>query len=205
MESERSSRTKRILTILIVVTVLSVLIGSARHLFGMFASGRIKEEEGSLEAFESIELDMQLGDVRILTGDDFSWSGKFPERVMPVFKVSGNQLKITQKSGRKVNLNIGENTCLLTITIPKGTSLRSVEADMDLGTFSADDLTCEKADFDLDLGSLTLSGCTVGSLEADVDLGSIELKNCSLDKAKLNTDLGSIKIDGQEYGKSYST
>ena len=205
MNEKKVRRPGLFMGILIFLTVICILIGSARYLFGFFTSDKVKKEQGTLDAFEEIELNLDLGNVQILSGEEFSWTGEFPSKLMPKLEVSGDKLKIRQKKSTTViGANGSDKEAQLTIVIPEGTTIRSLDANMDLGEFSSVDVAYGEAELNLDLGSLTLTGCTFDELEADVDVGSIRIDECDMKKGKLKTDLGSITVDGQDQGKSYT-
>ncbi len=205
MGEKKIRRPGKFMGILILLTVVCILAGSARYLYGFFSPDKAVKEKGKLDAFEKIELDLDLGNVQILRGEDFSWSGKFPSKLMPKLEVSGDRLVVWQKKAtRVVGVTGSEQESALTIVIPEGTTIRSLDVNMDLGEFSSEDIAYGEADLDLDLGSVILKGCSFDELDADVDVGSIEIDSCDMEKAELKTDLGSITVDGQDQGKSYS-
>ncbi len=203
MSKHKDPKTSKYLQILTAVTVVCIIAGSAKHMFGLFSADKMREQSASLEEFDSIDLDMDLGDVQIVRGDSFSWTGEFFSKWMPELKVSGKKLTVSQSSSKSFNMKGTNKACKLVITVPEGKTIQSLSADMDLGAFSSEKVDYGDAEMVLDLGSLNLTDCTFIDLRGDVDLGSIELKNCSFEGAELNTDLGDITIDGVDHGSKY--
>ena len=71
--------------------------------------------------------------------------------------------------------NIKNSDCTLTITIPDNVSLNSIQADLNMGDMSVNDINASSADFSVDMGSLKIADSAIKNLTADVNMGDIKI------------------------------
>ena len=133
-------------------------------------------------------------------------SGKYIENSSTYDNVSDisvdmNLGSVEIKKGSKLMTNIKNSDCTLTITIPDNVSLNSIQADLNMGDMSVNDINASSADFSVDMGSLKIADSAVKNLTADVNMGDIKLTNCNSDVFNLSVDMGSLKISGMDIDK----
>lgn len=153
--------------------------------------------------FSSIYLDVDLGDVTIVAGDDFGveiecWGKGY--RVDHWY--SGDALYI-ENSGNGTHLtNCGSN---ITVYVPSDVWLEDLYVDLDLGSLTLAGLNMEYADIDLDLGSLTGEALTVTTtLEVEANLGEVALYGDLGENVDISADLGSVQLGLARPASEYS-
>ncbi len=214
---EEKKRKSSYLTILTIVTVICIIAGCVIHLgFLPFGgrSGKMKSEKVATDRFQNVSLELDVGDVKIEKGSEFSVTYKYPSGCLPEISVSGGKLTVKQKM--KDHISLKDLDCHLTITVPEGEELKNVDGYLDAGSVEVSGFTFDKSsnfNMESDVGSIELIDCTFGDLklEADVgnislnactfknltasgDVGDIDLRECSFDAAECTTDTGSINV-----------
>lgn len=153
----------------------------------------IEQEDDT--SFSSISLDVDLGTVTIVPGEDYGveircWGAGYEVH----HRYSGDMLIIeNDDSGAFVAANCGSE---ITVTVPANAWLESLYVDLDLGDLTLAGLHVEQADIYLDLGSLTGEGLVVTtSLQVDADLGEVALSGDLGEYVNISADLGSVELD----------
>ena len=186
------------LTLLTVVTVICIIIGCVLHLgFGFFSWGtkKMTNDETATESFKDISLELDTGGVKIEKGTGFSVSYSYPSNALPEIKVSDGKLVVKQKMK---NINPKNMECYLTITVPEGEVLGSVDGDLDVCSFEIHGISFDKSseiNITTDVGSIEFTDCTFGDLKLDADVGNIILDACTFKKLTANGDVGDIEIN----------
>ena len=186
------------LTLLTIATVICIIVGCILHMGFGFFGGRNKKmtnDEVATEPFKSISLELDAGDVKIEEGTSFNVSYRYPSNALPEIKVSDGKLVVKEKMN---NINLNDLDCYLTITVPDGEVLGSIDGDMDVSSFEISGMTFDKSskiDITTDVGSIELSDCTFGDLKLDADVGSILIDACTFKKLTASADVGDIEIN----------
>lgn len=154
-------------------------------------------------SFSSIHLDVDLGDVTIVAGDDYvveieSWGAGYQVNHW----YSGDTLYI-ENSGNGAHLtNCGSN---ITVYVPAGVWLEDLYVDLDLGSLTLAGLQIKYANIDLDLGSLTGEALTVTTtLEVEANLGEVTLYGDLGENVDISADLGSVQLGLTRPSSEYS-
>ena len=200
------------LTILSLVTVFCIIIGSIYHISGWIGFGLgnifnfISDDNSSssrrnnitysedIDEFDSIKIDADAMNINIKEGNAFHLEYNDPESRKPSFKVSGNTLDIKQPSARGWLRNHINYKCDLTITIPSGTVLENSDIVTDVGDININNTECKDFKAESDVGNIIIKSCTFEYSEIDSDVGDIETSLSDLGRTNIETDTGNIDI-----------
>lgn len=191
------------LIIISVITCICIGLGVSRYMFGLYSfnigTSGMKTVSGSetLEEYTGINVDVDVADVNIVIGENYSISYEGSESLEPVVNVSNGVLAVKQKSVKimtDVNLK-----CKITVTVPAGTKLDDVVVSVDAGKIKVQDLTIRDLAMEADAGNIKLSNCVVERAYIDVDAGDIDMSDSSIDKSEIGADAGNIDADNIEF------
>ena len=138
----------------------------------------------TLDAFDSIDIDVSSLDIIIRTGDEFGIYVNCKENE-PVIKKEDNKLVIRDKRKSKIfdfnfNFNIfNKSKEFVEIVIPRGKKLLEVRGETDMG-------------------KLSLFAISAGYLELEADMGSVEVVGVSTPEAKIKADMGHVAVRDSE-------
>ena len=211
--SDMSNRTwrRKYISFLHFITVICILFGLLIHVGGwigrdiwnsMFGKSFVNEGKTTSGgqapgAFTEIDAQLAIGGITIKTGSDYNVSyDNYPEDLAPTINYENGTLKITQKSKRKgwsFNQNFSKSG-EITVTVPADAKL-SLDMDLSMGAFEAQDVTFDKVDINASMGSIELNNCTSYKLDLKASMGSITVDGGSFNSAGLDADMGSIDID----------
>ena len=168
--------------------------------------GEVKTVGESVDAFNSIDMDMEIGNVVIKVGDAYNISFTGNEKLIPEFSVDHDTIVIKQKT--KHLESFGNNKSDLEITVPSNTTLDKVEADLALGNLEINNITADKFDVDAALGDVKLMDCSFDECDIDESLGNVRVDTpIALDSLKMDLDVsfGNIEVNGQNQKTTYKT
>ncbi len=204
MNSE-SKRTRNIyLIILSIATSICIFIGLFSHLYKWFSLDTKKsvsiDNDSVVEQFDSIDLNLNVGDVSIEYGSDFHVNVEdYPEKIMPTWSVEDNTLIIKQNAKNiSINWNDFKNVdCELAITVPAGTELKTIACDMDMGNLEINNVKAVSVALSADMGNIELEGANITTLAVKANMGSISADDSVITTAGFEADMGSIELEGQ--------
>ena len=100
-----------IITIITAVCIIVGVFGRTFHVKGKNRFGNVftkagaeVTEEMKTEAFDTVNIDLDMGEIVFEEGDDYFVSYAFPEKIVPIMKVNNGALTITQTDGKVLNL-----------------------------------------------------------------------------------------------------
>jgi len=201
------------LTVLSLVTVFCIIIGSIYHISGWIGFGldnvfnfitgdtdsslsrrnRVTYSE-NINKFNKIKIDTDAMNINIKEGDVFHLEYNCLENREPQFEVSGNTLDIKQPSARGWLRNHFNYKCDMTITIPSGTVMDSADITTDVGSLNINNTECKDFNAETDVGNIGIKSCTFEYSEINSDVGNIEISSSELGKTNIETDTGDIDI-----------
>lgn len=206
---------KAYLSILNIVTIVCIVVGSIVHIGGFIGKAAVgttrffggiisknaatdKDGGATLDSFVKADINLSVGDLEIVYGDTFSIDAKgYTEETFPTWKVSGNKLTVTQKNEYVWRpLGVGafpSDDSRLTITIPNGTMI-DLEADLNMGSIRLSDMSFKNIDLDADMGSVKLSGIACENINITAEMGSIDLKSVTFGFGDFDASMGSITL-----------
>lgn len=211
------------LTILTIVTILCVILGSLVHLLGWFSDHLIPfsfESEGEIMEGSyspqnnphNIVVDADLANITIQEGDNYEVEYTCPEKYVPTIDEEGDTLTISQ-SVHKINVHDNSDKKII-LTIPNHmVESLSITADMggiyldkievwdltlsaDMGDIEICDSSFDTADIEADLGQIRLKGdCTITNGSILCDAGNIETDNLAFEELEVEASLGNISLN----------
>ena len=192
-------------------TLIVIIFFGISHLIGFFFSGlrglttgiipslfakkAVSSQVASTDAFTSVEGKLSVGDLVIVTGDEYRVEcNNFPSGKAPSVEVSGGKLKISGKgNGWSLFSSDFSSDASLVITVPD-TKLDKVEMELDMGSIELNGLEAEEMTLEANMGSITLKNCRSEKLNMDADMGSIELQDVTFTKGSFDADMGAIDL-----------
>ncbi len=192
-------------------TLICVIFFGISHLIGFFFSGlkgltagiipsvfakkEVSSQIASTDAFTSIEGKLAIGDLKIMSGEEYRVEFKnYPSGKQPSVDISNGKLKI-QSKGSSWSLFSSDFTAdaSLIITVPD-TELDKVEMELDMGSIELQGLKAEEMTLEANMGSITLNNCKSEKLNMDADMGSISLEDVTFTKGSFDADMGAIDL-----------
>ena len=221
---------KKYLTLLSIITVFAVVIGLIYNV-GIFSSNKSEyvDVNYDYEGVESIELDVGLIDMSVVSGDKFNVHYQGEKKLLPKFEQNGSTVHITQRSENHFKAfgvnNVSSPSLIITVpegTVPKnikfdcglgdavikGVSFEEMEINCALGNIELNDLTTQKLDIDANLGSVSLRNVDAGDIDAELSMGDFEaslVKDVNEYSYDVEISMGKGKIGGNEVSRTYKT
>lgn len=196
-----------------VITVCCIIIGTAVNIMGagIFDRGGRKSESieigetiadgQTLEAFDSINIDADVLDLRIAKGDAYQVEYEYTKGLMPVCEVKNGTLYVKQTMKKRWSVfGISNNEATLRVTIPEGTVMGTVSIGIDVGNIELTGIEATKCGIDASVGNIEITACSFGSSDIDGDTGNIIVDDTALGNAVCGSDVGSIKLKGCTFG-----
>lgn len=185
-----------------VITVCCMAGGIFYHLgvrgSRIWGKGKTTDISAALEAFDKIDVDAELMDVTITEGECFYLSCEYSYRLEPVYEVKKGTLIIRQQPYRSWGIN-STGYCNLTLTIPAGTTLDTVEVQTALGNARAEKIAASKCELQSNLGNCSAEDCSFEEADLNTNMGEVSIKNTNLGDAKANSDMGAVKVEASTF------
>lgn len=209
------------LTILAIVTVVCIIIGSIYHISGWFGSGwfgghsifsdifnfivddddskrdrsRVTYSE-NVDEFNNIEIDTDIMNITINTGDTYHLEYDCVAYLKPEFSVKNKTFRLEQPSVKWWGSN---NKCSMTLTVPSGAVLNSTDISSDVGNIKIYNMESGYATIEADVGNITLESCTFESSDIEDNIGNINISASKLGNSNIENDTGNIEVDSCEF------
>ncbi|MBO4901985.1 MAG: DUF4097 family beta strand repeat protein [Lachnospiraceae bacterium] len=170
-----------------------------------YENTNMQEKTVSLDAFDSIVLDVSSADIMIKTGDSYSLTYRTPEDREPEVKQSGSEVRIKQNIDNRLVFTFFSNIEgeRFILTVPKDSKEYQLTVDATSGDIVVDKvavsgrITLSSGDValrDFDGGRLNLQG-TSGDLEVDgVNMNTLYVKTSSGDMSVQNGTIGDLSL-----------
>lgn len=189
-----------IITIITAICIIVGVFGRTFHMKGKTPLGKVftkagpsVSEEMKTEAFDTVNIELDLGEIVFEEGDDYFVSYAFPEKIKPIIKVSGGALTITQQEGNILNLE-DFSDCKLVVTVPAGTELNSIDISTDMGDIDVNKIFAQSVTVSSDMGEIDFQECDFVTLSADSDMGDIKMEDSTLTSADVESSMGEVKM-----------
>lgn len=197
---KRHSRGRRALLVTCIVAVAVVVAfaawnGVSAGIRGVFGDGAPigsgasgasgKVEKDVTASFDSVDVDVDMADVVVRTGDSAHVSCTNAKNFSYVCDVRGGVLTVTQEARHEHVRGSGGK---IVVTVPRGASLKHVTAESEMG-------------------DVTISGVRATTTDLEAEMGDITVANCDLTDASLDLscEMGDVTLDGKGMGSSYVT
>lgn len=194
------------LAVITLITIGCVLYGVFRFSngAGFLALGNAKystEESANLEAFNRIAIDAQVMDLIVKEGTDYSLDYHATENLTMAYQVNNGKLVVSQK---KKGSMIGNNSAVLTLTVPADTQFERVDVEIDVGDVELKKVKADYIEADVDVGDITINNAVLEQGVMESDTGDIRLKDSSFVKLDISSDVGDIDVDSSIDISGYS-
>ena len=196
------------LSILTIVTIAAIILGVCIHILSPIGRWFGKDHTSddlsaaattseTLDAFDSISIDTNVSDITITTGDDYSIRYQASEQLIPQYAVSEGTLTISQPDVDTdiIHLGISKTKCDITITLPEDAALSLIQADVNVGELTVQNLNFDTFDCSQNVSETTVSNCTINSLTVDSSTGTITVKDTTFTNGDLSTSTGEIEVE----------
>lgn len=197
------------LTIITLITIACIIFGSLTHIIGFVSSlpfGIFQSDDTSpatketsslnLGAFDNIVVDVDVADIIISHGKDYTIAYEATRTVVPKYKVKNRTLYIEQNVQHRLWGGVGtqNRNCKITITIPENATLADIDLDSAVGDISIDSIIADSLTTDTAVGDTEIKDCTIDSIENDGDVGDIDIINCSFNDLDSDNSVGDINV-----------
>ena len=164
--------------------------------------------EDTVRDVKGLDIDVDLGEVIITSGDDFHIEAKnlynkedlrsqVINGVWKINKMSGESISIF---GFDIPISIGIRnfkTPGIQITVPEGFVAENINIILDAGRLKAKDLHANTANFAVDAGSIEIDGLVVeNESKYYVGAGQINLKQVDIKNIHVECDVGAVIMEG---------
>lgn len=198
---KRHNRGRRALLIVCIAAVAVVVVAAAwngvsagiRGVFGdgapigwsasSGASGKVEKDVTA--SFDSVDVDVDMGDVVVRAGDSAHVSCTNAKNFSYACNVKGGVLTVTQEARHEYVRGSGGK---VVVTVPRGASLRRVTAESEMGDVTVSGVRATTTDLEAEMGDITVANC--------------DLADASLD---LSCEMGDVTLNGKGMGSSYAT
>ena len=87
---------------------------------------------------------------------------------------------------------MGQDDTKVVLTLPAGTVLEQLDADLNMGSILIEDVEAGRSSLAIDMGSLTVNASNLGVMHARLDMGSFDMRGLVLaDGSKAVLSMGS--------------
>ncbi len=189
------------LTILILITIVCILIGSAYHIGGFFRNLFTPFEkdhvsfETDLDAFSSIVIDADTIDITIQSGSDYHLEYYCMEACKPEYEINKQTLTIKQTSKDQNFFGKNNSLCELKITVPSDVTLNELNITSDVGEVSLQRVESESLILNCDVGDIELTNSSFSLMQVNANVGDVNLENITCADGVITADVGDIDIE----------
>ncbi len=198
------NKAKRAYLIVIwTITLIAICVGLAIHVGGFigpfaFFSNAGEMVEDTIEIRDTVtklDVNVDLGSVEIISGDNFSVSYNYPEKFVPNIRVKNEKLTIEEKNDTP-RFGKNDSTYCITITIPEEIKITDCNVEAAIGEINITDVDMKKMEVSADIGTIDLKNVKGNALDVEANMGEIDLKSCSFNNVNAKADMGDITLDG---------
>ena len=199
---------KKYLVILKSVTAVCILAGLYIHVFryavplfrfGTGQESKIVSDTVTFDRIDSIDLDLDVFNVEIKQGDDYSLSYECAEHLRPEFRIDEGKLVISDRKVKNRFFQVGTGLfgkeSRMTITLPEDSSLISLSSETDVGNIRVGDISVGEAKFEADTGNISTDGVRATVLTLEADAGNVSVSDSEAKELNIKTDAGNISVD----------
>lgn len=183
--------------------------------------------ETAIDAFTRVDLEVELGNVTLRTGEGYglSLTGFEEDGYQPQFSVQNGKLKVWSDSASVSGLALTDVTAEVIVTVPAGATLSELEIKTGMGNLFFEDVTAgdldgetgmgsiftrnvdARAELSLDagMGDITLTGPLAPDTELDTGMGAVTVEaacGAAQCRYELESGMGAITVDGQQQSGS---
>lgn len=140
---------------------------------------------------EQVELNLNRGDLKIVSGDKFSFKGTNVNKFDYSCTVNDNILIVNEKSAA----NIFSGNASYILTVPSAAPLLKITVNSSNGTVKFDDVSANDVTFNVEKGSLEGFNLMASKLDVDAGMGSVNLHDIQSQNIYISSGMGSVNMD----------
>lgn len=140
---------------------------------------------------EQVELNLNRGDLKIVSGDKFSFKGTNVNKFDYSCTVNDNILVVNEKSAA----NIFSGNASYILTVPSAAPLLKITVNSSIGTVKFDDVSANDVTFNVEKGSLEGFNLMASKLDVDAGMGSVNLHDIQSQNIYISSGMGSVNMD----------
>ena len=158
-----------------------------------FIAGSTTSEE--LDAFQSIDFDVNVDDITITSGDTYRISYQTrKEELIPSYEIKDGTLYVKQASAETLRGLNNNASCTLMITVPKNTVLSQITGKSAVGDFTMENASAIQMDVSVNVGDTELTDVVLQQVTIGSDVGDISLEDVTFDIASLTSNVGDVDV-----------
>lgn len=156
---------------------------------------------------DRIELDMSVGDVRILQSEDdeIHINGKIPEAMK--ITTENNTFKLYYDKQKQSGFHIvyvdsdfitflGSDNIKFSVSLPEKI-YEQLNVSFGVGNLEVKDISCKNAELDFGIGDINGENiCVKDRVNVKMGIGELELNKCLLGKSKFDLGIGDVDFSG---------
>lgn len=185
--------------VIAVITCICMIIGIFSHMFNVFkfngASGISVSEENDLESFTELQLNMNVVDLKIVTGEKFAYSYNGMDNLEPTINVENGKLIVKQD----VKGNNHKLECDFVLVVPEGTELDKIDVMVNAGDLKFEGISAKEFKVKANAGDLDFKNCLSENADINADAGNLDLIGCDFKSGKVQAAAGDIKVDNIKF------
>ena len=180
----------------------AVFWDKSSHRFRFASDTRVIEmEKTKVDAFESLDFDLNMADVELIPSDDYYVEYRLKTAVSEPVKNKNKKLVISDSEDYifNFNFNFGKNESsgrtYVKIYYPEDAKFRDVDIDLDMGRLDMDGLHADDFLADLDMGALDMRACMLKDAQMSLDMGGLDVRDSQFEDLEIDLDMGSLDMD----------
>lgn len=175
---------------------------------------RITDSVEINQPISAIKTKVGLGDIEMIESDQFKVVYTYDKGIgKPDINIADGTLTIADKFSKEdVNFQVKKGPSLKNnkgleykIYYPKGTKVKLIEMDNNLGEIHISDVETETLKLGLDAGDIKLTDVIANNADIDLSLGDIKTDNIQTGALKLDVDAGDMNVEGVLKGETELT
>lgn len=160
-------------------------------------------ESERLDDFTKIQMDVNVSDIDIETGDGYSISYTAPQKLIPKYKVDNGTLVVTQTDDINI-FGINNISTKMVITVPENVMLEDVDISSSVGDVTIQRINTQHFTCDADVGDMKITGANLGNCDMDADTGDIRLQETSFEDIEITSDVGDVEVSATNEKENYN-
>lgn len=175
---------------------LQVSMGFDRSGFVFREYDDIEFENQTLSDITSLKIDMDMGDVTIIEGndDDIRISNMVKDQYTLDVNGSKAELKLNTRSGFSI-FNFGTDYSQdIVVTIPEGYKFENLEIKNSMGNIDLEDLQVDSMTLVANMGDIDGENLKTNELFVENDMGKIQLEGIFLNETEITNSMGDIDV-----------
>lgn len=187
------------MALIAMITICCVIGGTMYHMFGygngFWGRGQTENMGVDLEAFDVLELDVNLMDVTVTSGEHFYLSCEYTDGLEPVYEVKNGTLTVKQRTNWSYKWGVNNTQCSLTLTVPERVTMDALDLRTALGNIRLEGISASECVLQSNMGDCVLKKCSFDKSDLMTSMGEILVSSTGLGEAEVDNSMGEIDVD----------